>query len=238
MIPKIIHQTYKTKNLPELYKPYQKSLLALHPNWEYKLWSDEENDIFLRNIYPDFYSVYMSIPVKIMKIDFIRYVYLYHFGGLYLDLDYEMLKPFDIIQYSIVLPRESEDFSPIYLGNSIIASEPKHEFWQILLNNIANTIPKLSEYIDEETVINTTGPGMVTKVYNSIINKFNIYIPPRYFFNPPIPKNKISYNKLKNEKVSYGIHYCYGSWRSLTFYKKLLNKINKFLFLLKKGNKK
>lgn len=235
MIPKIIHQTYKTKVLPEKYLQYQKSLLFYHPDWEYRLWTDEENESFLKDLYPQYYNVYKTIPIKIMQFDFIRYAYLYHFGGLYLDLDYEMLKSFDLINYNILLPRESDDQKPIFLGNSILASQPRHPFWEILLNTISKQISNLPEYISEDTVLNTTGPGMITNVYNSLASKekIDIYIPPRLLFNPPIPNSKKEYDTLKLNNLSYGIHYCYGSWRALSLRKRLLNKIKKIFFSLK-----
>ena len=35
-----------------------------------------------------------------------RYIYMELFGGLYLDLDYQFLKPFDLNDKVLVLPRE------------------------------------------------------------------------------------------------------------------------------------
>lgn len=233
MIPKIIHQTYKIKELPESYQKYQQTLLSLHKDWEYKLWTDQDNEYFLKNNYPEYFTIYNKLPAKIMKFDFIRYVYLYHFGGLYLDLDYEFLKTFDLINYSIVLPRESNDSESIYLGNSILASEPKHFFWENAINTLSKRIIKLSGYIDEETVINTTGPGLITDVYFSLKSKSDIYIPPRLYFNPPIPSNKDEYTTLIHNGLSYGIHHCYGSWRALSFSKRFFNKIKKLFSKLK-----
>lgn len=43
-----------------------------------------------------------------MRADAIRYLLLYQLGGLYLDLDYEMLSPFDLRHHAVVLPLETD----------------------------------------------------------------------------------------------------------------------------------
>jgi hypothetical protein len=35
LIPKIIHQTYRTEDIPEHWKEGQKALKELHPDWQY-----------------------------------------------------------------------------------------------------------------------------------------------------------------------------------------------------------
>lgn len=37
VIPKIIHQTYKTENIPEIWREPQRSCIELHPDYEYKV---------------------------------------------------------------------------------------------------------------------------------------------------------------------------------------------------------
>ena len=37
MIPKIIHQTYKNESIPEVWQEAQKSCIALHKDYEYKV---------------------------------------------------------------------------------------------------------------------------------------------------------------------------------------------------------
>lgn len=39
VIPKIIHQTYKTEEIPEHWKAGQKAAKEFHPDWEYKVLS-------------------------------------------------------------------------------------------------------------------------------------------------------------------------------------------------------
>ncbi len=42
-IPKILHQSYKTKRLPADFAMWQTSWLQLHPHWCYMFWTDRDN---------------------------------------------------------------------------------------------------------------------------------------------------------------------------------------------------
>lgn len=41
-VPAIIHQTWKSKEIPEKWREAQKSCIELHPEYEYRLWTDED----------------------------------------------------------------------------------------------------------------------------------------------------------------------------------------------------
>lgn len=58
----------------------------------------------MQSEFPEFYSVYNGLPKSICRADVIRYLIMFKIGGLYLDLDYEMLKPFDLLDHAVVLP--------------------------------------------------------------------------------------------------------------------------------------
>jgi len=59
-IPKIIHQTYKTSDIPEPLSDYRTKLLSLHPDWEYRFYDDSGcREIIERNL-PYFIPLYDS----------------------------------------------------------------------------------------------------------------------------------------------------------------------------------
>ncbi len=41
-VPKILHQTWKDKDVPEKWKAAQQACIAAHPGYEYKLWTDAD----------------------------------------------------------------------------------------------------------------------------------------------------------------------------------------------------
>lgn len=54
-------------------------------NYQYKLWGKKECDELIK-LYPQF-DYYHKMRFKIMKVDFIRFLILYHHAGLYIDMD-------------------------------------------------------------------------------------------------------------------------------------------------------
>ena len=94
MIPRIIHQTAKTENIPDQWRAYQDTVKSLHPSWEYRLWTDEANLALVSQSAPQWLQLYTALPRNIMRADMIRYIILQLVGGLYLDLDYEMFPAF------------------------------------------------------------------------------------------------------------------------------------------------
>ncbi|KAK3369432.1 glycosyltransferase family 32 protein [Lasiosphaeria ovina] len=61
--------------------------LDIHPGWEAFLWTDETANTFVRDHYPELKDMWESYPYPIQKIDALRYMVLYHYGGVVLDMD-------------------------------------------------------------------------------------------------------------------------------------------------------
>ena len=95
MIPRIIHQTAKTTDIPEQWRGFQKTVRSIYPSWEYKLCGQ----IRARNL-----DLSLEMPLSGWRSirttqehhagGTIRYIILQLEGGLYLDLDYEVFRPF------------------------------------------------------------------------------------------------------------------------------------------------
>ena len=73
-IPHIIHQSWKTKTLPKKFHDWSNSWKIKHPEWKYMLWTDEENDAFVKLNFPWFWPTYSSFSKKIQKVDSVRYM--------------------------------------------------------------------------------------------------------------------------------------------------------------------
>lgn len=225
IIPKLIHQTWKTNDIPKKWLSFTYKVKALNPDWQYKLWTDEDNENFVRNEFPEFYPVYMGFSKNIMRADVIRYLIMYKIGGVYLDLDYEVLDSFDFKEYSIVIPMNrsiSHGDSKNELGNCIFASVPKHKFWNDVIQDLKNNPPEVKEYLQ---VLETTGPMLLTRTFNKNSYK-DVFTPERLVYHPPSPKSKKEIEIIKANGISKGIHHTWGSWRerwTLTYLKYKIN---------------
>ena len=99
-VPKLIHQTFQTKNLPPDFEHNVENLIALNPGWVHKIYDDadivrfidEHYDITIKNYYFKINPRYGAA-----RADFFRYLLLYKFGGVYLDIKSTISKPLDSI---------------------------------------------------------------------------------------------------------------------------------------------
>lgn len=227
MIPKFIHQTAKTAELDERSARLQAIVRKLHPDWTYKLWTDADNDAFVRAEYPAFYPVFAGFPKNIMRADVIRYLLMDKLGGLYLDTDYEMLRPFDWLDHTAVVAWESDDDrgpNTRQLGNALFAATPGHVYFRRLIEALAAHGPPPPD----ADVLSTTGPAFITAVYRAMPadEQAQVTLAPRAVFNPPM-WNSRDYQALVNDPTVYGIHHCYGSWRQYSLAQRIRNRIGR-----------
>lgn len=96
MIPKIIHQTWRSDKLPSIFQKIYDRNKELNPGFEFKLWSHSPGppdiDNFLEKEYPDLYDIYKKTKYGVQKADIARLAILYHYGGVYFDLDMLCIK--------------------------------------------------------------------------------------------------------------------------------------------------
>ncbi|KAJ5413747.1 hypothetical protein N7509_000374 [Penicillium cosmopolitanum] len=86
-IPLILHQTTATETIPDHWIRSQKSCKQAYSEFEYKLWTDASARDFVANHYPWFLDTLDNYAFPIQRADSIRYFFLYHYGGIYLDMD-------------------------------------------------------------------------------------------------------------------------------------------------------
>lgn len=141
-IPHHLHQSWKTHTLPKKFDRWHASWLQLHPHWNVTLWSDADNDNFVKTHYPWFFPTYSNFPRKIMQVDSVRYLYLYHYGGVYADLDVKALKNLDPLlanHHGVLFSELGEPQFDNNIPNAWMASAPKHPFWLCLIGQIMQT---------------------------------------------------------------------------------------------------
>lgn len=126
MIPKIIHYCWFGKNpLPEL---EQQCLASWHehmPEWEYKYWNEDTFDIAAAPLYVR--QAYEARKFAFVS-DYVRLWALEKFGGMYMDVDFMVYRPFDelMTQYEAFAGYEGSKRNPVMQG--VIASKP-HGAW-------------------------------------------------------------------------------------------------------------
>ena len=92
VIPKIIHQTWKNRILPTEFKKWSETWKQMNPEFIYLFYTDKDITKFITKNYPEYLDLFESL-VGIEKVDVFRYLVLHKYGGVYVDMDCECLKP-------------------------------------------------------------------------------------------------------------------------------------------------
>jgi mannosyltransferase OCH1-like enzyme len=73
------------------------------------------------------------LAVEIQRSNVIRYLILYKFGGIYLDLDIKCLKPMD---FFLTVDWVSPPGLPVGINNAFMAAAPGHPFLKHTIDNV------------------------------------------------------------------------------------------------------
>lgn len=204
-------QTWKDDNIPEKVKPLVEKIKQMK-NINYMFFNDNDIDEFIRKEYPEYSSTFFSFPKTIQKIDFFRYLVVFHYGGVYLDIDMNIKKNFDTLDKSkCVFPVEfleidngmlKDQGCDFLIGQYAFYSPKKHPFLKLILENIKNKRVDLSKYHEDshEYVYYSTGPVMVTQSYIDFSEKDTLEL--------------ISPQPFQNECFGdFGRHEAMGNWK-------------------------
>lgn len=80
-IPKLLHQSWKSTELPAKFKKWSNTCRRQHPDWEWVLWTDEDNLQLVKQYFPWLEDTFLSLPGNIYRADLARNLYMYLFGG-------------------------------------------------------------------------------------------------------------------------------------------------------------
>lgn len=218
--PKIIHYIWLGgKPLPKIAKKCIKSWKKFCPDYEIKRW-DETNLDLTDNYVQD------AIAAKKFAFasDAIRFKILKEYGGIYLDIDVELIKPIDeFLNEKLFMCFENDN----YVAPGLICGcEPNHE----VINEICDYY-KTAKFDCSDLTKMVTVCAIVTNILvkhglklKNETQKFDwgkIY-QSEYF----CPKN-MSDGKTVITSNTYSIHHYYGSWS--TPWIRLKNKLVQFV---------
>ena len=194
IIPKIIHQVWVGgSEIPALFRYYQKTCQDLHPNWEYKLWTDSEIENY------DFPSkdLYEATRNYAEKSDILRHQLLKDFGGVYIDIDIKCTKALDPLHHLydayFGLEFPSEWGKPM-INSAIMGSKPEHKIVTSILKKIRSHWQQYDSDFDEgkisldDRVVHRIGiersmaPVIDVVLEQTELNDNVIVLPATYFY--------------------------------------------------------
>ena len=177
-IPKRIHRMWRSGHIPDRFKGNWAHCKEVNPTYNVTLWDDAATEALIQKHYPWFMPVYRSYPYTVERLDAGRYFIIYHYGGIYIDMDVDCKVPFDEIFKNISREKPFEvmigEGLPVGLTNSFFAAAPKHPFMHSMIHHL-NT--SLGWYLTPYwSVMLSTGTLYITKIYFKYACKDQIHI--------------------------------------------------------------
>jgi len=197
VIPRIIHQIWIGPDpLPEDHRRWIESWKRLHPEWEHRLWT--EDDLPDDPIRPE---ILERLRAPVERADILRLEVLYRHGGIYADTDLECLRPVeDLI--------DGEEFAlaclkPGRATNTFIASAPGHP----LLARALRELQPMDVYWTlsaTDSIKETAGPPLLRRLVRGYPEVK--LLEPLVFF-PATPEER---------ERAIGVHHLARTWHNVT----------------------
>ena len=169
-IPKTIIQTYYSNYVNPMIANNIQSILKNNPDYQYLLITDLDGIELIKNNFDEYIlQAFLKLNIGAAKGDFIRYISLYLYGGIYIDLDSSItINLDDFIDYDL-------DFIFFYdhaynLMNTPIITKKNNPIILKLIYEVSKRI-----HNNEKNIFLATGPTVFTDVVFHDITNENIY---------------------------------------------------------------
>lgn len=218
MIPKKIHYVWPGRDEKnKLFKKcYQSWRDKLPDDWEFIEWNPDTFDFEYHRKINKFFDEVCKRNLYAFCADYIRTVVLYEYGGIYLDTDVTLLKPFseDILNNRM--------FLPICNGNqvepAVWGAEAKHPFAERIIEFYQDDIWHCTEYIMPEIFMLQLGRDYDIHRFNTDRTKQVVFTTddgqitfyPEKYFMPFRAGEHFKPDCIEEE--TYTLHWYNGSW--------------------------
>jgi hypothetical protein len=176
LIPRVFHRIWLGPDpVPEIFEQYGESWRRHHPDWEIRLWRDEDLPALSSQAEFERSRAPKSHFDK-SRYDITRLELLHQMGGVVMDLDVEALRPIDPLLggVSAFVGRVS---SGSKVGNQIMGAVPKHPL-------LAHAVERLRDTVGTDaTSSQRAGSAFVSRMVKERPEGVTIF-PRDYFYSP------------------------------------------------------
>ena len=235
VIPRIIHHVWFGVPLSDEDKQLRATWQQFHPEYRFILWTDRlsndqdalcvrswqelDNVLLLTNEqYIVVYVAELAFDNRIFfdeainygeRSDILKYEIVYQVGGMYVDFDFECLKPFDDLfdRYDFFTGIQPLDTNVEQLGAALFAAKPDHSVLRYAVETI-----KDDHHMRQ--IIIKTGPIHFSQAFIAkagLEHTIDIAFPASYFY----PCGYQQQGKPRSAWMrsdSYAVHHWSGSW--------------------------
>lgn len=210
MIPKIIHYCWFGRGaMPELVERCIASWRTHMPDWEYRLWTEDNFDV---STAPRYVQEAYAAKKYAFVSDYVRLWALEREGGVYLDTDVEVLRTFDSLLSDIAFIglEESKALLP---GTCVIGCEARCAWVKDMLMTYDNArFIREDGTMDMTTNVMRLGNRMVEgglqhERKNQYLPQWGLRVYTHDYFSP-ITSTRV----MRKSKNTYCIHRFAGTW--------------------------
>jgi inositol phosphorylceramide mannosyltransferase catalytic subunit len=142
MIPKVFHRIWVGSEEPEWLSGFGASWTDVNDGWSLIQWDDDKVQELFPLVNQDVYDRADDIAGERsgqLKADVLRYEILWRFGGVYVDADFECVKPVGslIAPYDCFAAWETQN---VWINQAILGSLPQHPFIGRLVSGLADSV--------------------------------------------------------------------------------------------------
>lgn len=206
-IPRVIHYCwFGGKDKPDIVEKCMDSWRKHLSDYEIIEWNEDNFNLHINSYVQEAYTAGKFAFVS----DYARVHALYHFGGIYLDTDVEVFKPFDdLLHHESFWGFEQEN----YIATSTIGAVKGNK----LIKRFLDSYEKKNFIKEDDSLDQLTNVAIVTKLLEDIglikngeyqeLENIGVFYPQTYFS----PYDYINCRKFINDET-YAMHHFYKSW--------------------------
>lgn len=130
-----------------------------NPGFEIHIWNATTARALIQEYYAWFLPTYDTYRYPIQRVDAFKYFVLWHYGGIYMDLDIACRRPLDPL---LAFPAWYPKASPLGVNNDLMASRARHPLVGLMLDELAPRNKNL--FFPYLTIFWSTGPQFTSDV--------------------------------------------------------------------------
>lgn len=198
---KVFHRIWLDEEERPEFIAWREKLQALHPSWRIRTWSDSSELTWLRN-QEEFDAALKSDPFG-RAPDILRYELLWRFGGVYIDTDFEPLRPFDDLLDD---PRPFAAWeNDRTMCTALLAAPKEHPAIDALIRELPGSLATHSA----ATPNVASGPEFATALWREREDVRRL--PPASFYPVGWWEKKLL-GKIEYPKETYAVHHWAKGW--------------------------
>jgi len=157
-VPKLIHRVWLGSPIPPEFERFADSWAQINPDWEMRLWTEANLPLLInQELYDRAPDLVSSRLVPRFRSNLVRYEILLAHGGLYVDCDFEALKPIDGLIGGLDCFAAEERRGLI--ANGFMGATPGHP----LIRQLIDDAPASVQQRRGQPSWRTTGPEHLTR---------------------------------------------------------------------------